>query len=124
MSACGRHRRGPSRQRHTHAVRPNAQSQSQYRKPERGHFTVRPSFAHDWLHSGGVSNRNPTPGRRPLPTGRMSRQAEVLGDLEPDADGPNALEKLEIQAPRSVIEAETERFIWLLHTRRLPTVHR
>ena len=54
----------------------------------------------------------------------MSRQAEVLGDLEPNADDPNALEKLEIQAPRSVIEAETERFIWLLHTRRLPTVHR
>jgi hypothetical protein len=54
----------------------------------------------------------------------MSRLAEVPNDLEFDADDPNALEKLEIQAPRSVTEAETERFIWLLHARRLPTVHR
>jgi len=54
----------------------------------------------------------------------MSQLAEVLRDLEVDAEDQNALEKLQIQAPRSVIEAETERFIWLLHTRRLPTVHR
>ena len=54
----------------------------------------------------------------------MSQLAEVLRDLEVDAEDQNALEEFEIQAPRSVIESETERFIWLLHTRRLPTVHR
>lgn len=71
-----------------------------------------------------MSNRKQTLDQRPLPTDRMGRLVEVLGDLEADANDPNALEKAEIRAPRSVGEADTERFIWLLHTRRLATVHR
>jgi hypothetical protein len=47
----------------------------------------------------------------------MGRLVEVLGNVEADADDPNALEKAEIRAQRSVGEAGTERFIWLLHTR-------
>lgn len=71
-----------------------------------------------------MSNRKQTLDQRPLPPDGMGRQVEVQGDLEADANDPNALEKAEIQAPRSVGEVDTERFIWLLHTRRLPTIDR
>lgn len=55
----------------------------------------------------------------------MGRLVEVLGDLDAaDASDPDALEKAEIRVPRSVGETDTERFIWLLHTRSLATVHR
>ena len=65
-----------------------------------------------------MSNRKQTRYQRPLPTDLTGRPVEVLGDLdEAGASDPNALEKNEIRAPRSVGELDTERFIWLLHTR-------
>jgi len=47
----------------------------------------------------------------------MGRLVEVLGNVEADADDPDAVEKDPILTPRSVGELDTERFIWLLHTR-------
>jgi DNA-binding XRE family transcriptional regulator len=61
---------------------------------------------------------------RTVPTGRMGRLVEVLGDFEADANDSDALGKAEIRAPRLASEADTERFVWLLHTRRLTTVRR
>ncbi|MEP7016545.1 MAG: hypothetical protein ABI899_00825 [Actinomycetota bacterium] len=64
-----------------------------------------------------MSNRNLRLDQCSLPTDRVARLVEVPGNVEADADEPNASERAEILAPRSVGEASTERFIWLLHTR-------
>ena len=64
-----------------------------------------------------MSNRKPGLDQHPPPTDQMDRLVEVLGNVEADADDPDAVEKDPTLAPRSVGELDTERFIWLLHTR-------
>ena len=54
---------------------------------------------------------------RSVPAGRMGRLQVILGSVDlswtGDPDEPTA----KVRTPQPVTEADTERFIWLLHTR-------